>query len=364
MMQNQAAVEALYSATFVEDYLDYVENVPDDIQRFHTMLRELDMRQHQDVLTELDGLVEQFTSAKDALTQKRLLNKMMLPLITSQDIGDDKIQLVQNMADIIENKTRQLDYDSQNLDFGKGDEDPLRHHNQRTNSSKTSGAGGGGGGGGAGKMKEDKVDKNGGNSGSNGGGGAAGGGSGAAAGGGGSGGNTGKRKKIKDDDKDDNGGNGGGGGGGNNTKSTPGGGAGGGKKTKKNNQTATKKRGAGGGASGGAGGGGGSSAGAGRSSRVERERSVSPAEQRLEIDPDEPTYCLCDEVSYGEMIGCDNDLCPIEWFHFNCVGLSGKPKGKWFCPFCRGDKATVMKPKAQFLKELDKYNKEREEKLK
>ena len=46
-MQNQAAVEALYSATFVEDYLDYVENVPDDIQRFHTMLRELDLRQHQ-----------------------------------------------------------------------------------------------------------------------------------------------------------------------------------------------------------------------------------------------------------------------------------------------------------------------------
>ena len=46
-MQNQAAVEALYSATFVEDYLDYVENVPDDIQRIHTRLRELDMRQHQ-----------------------------------------------------------------------------------------------------------------------------------------------------------------------------------------------------------------------------------------------------------------------------------------------------------------------------
>ena len=46
-MQNQAAVEALYSATFVEDYLDYVENVPDDIQRIHTRLRELDMKQHQ-----------------------------------------------------------------------------------------------------------------------------------------------------------------------------------------------------------------------------------------------------------------------------------------------------------------------------
>jgi len=83
----------------------------------------------------------------------------------------------------------------------------------------------------------------------------------------------------------------------------------------------------------------------------------------IEIDPDEPTYCLCDQVSYGEMIGCDNDLCPIEWFHFNCVQLSTKPKGKWYCPKCRGDKPTLMKPKAQFLKELEKFNKEREEKL-
>ena len=24
-------------------------------------------------------------------------------------------------------------------------------------------------------------------------------------------------------------------------------------------------------------------------------------------DPDEPTYCLCNQVSFGEMIGCDND---------------------------------------------------------
>ena len=25
------------------------------------------------------------------------------------------------------------------------------------------------------------------------------------------------------------------------------------------------------------------------------------------LDPDEPTYCLCQQVSFGEMIGCDND---------------------------------------------------------
>ena len=35
----------------------------------------------------------------------------------------------------------------------------------------------------------------------------------------------------------------------------------------------------------------------------------------MPVDPNEPTYCLCGQVSYGEMIGCDNPDCPIEWFH-------------------------------------------------
>ncbi|MBV99912.1 Inhibitor of growth protein 4, partial [Eschrichtius robustus] len=26
--------------------------------------------------------------------------------------------------------------------------------------------------------------------------------------------------------------------------------------------------------------------------------------------------------------------CSIEWFHFACVGLTTKPRGKWFCPRC------------------------------
>lgn len=87
-----------------------------------------------------------------------------------------------------------------------------------------------------------------------------------------------------------------------------------------------------------------------------------PAPFEETIDPDEPTYCLCDQVSFGEMILCDNDLCPIEWFHFSCVSLTTKPKGKWFCPNCRGDRPSVMKPKQQFLKELEQYNREKEEK--
>lgn len=30
--------------------------------------------------------------------------------------------------------------------------------------------------------------------------------------------------------------------------------------------------------------------------------------------------------------------CPIEWFHFGCVGLTAKPKGKWYCPRCTEDR--------------------------
>ncbi|ELU06105.1 hypothetical protein CAPTEDRAFT_227494 [Capitella teleta] len=29
----------------------------------------------------------------------------------------------------------------------------------------------------------------------------------------------------------------------------------------------------------------------------------------MPVDPNEPTYCLCHQVSYGEMIGCDNPDC-------------------------------------------------------
>ncbi|DAZ98548.1 TPA: hypothetical protein N0F65_007047 [Lagenidium giganteum] len=36
----------------------------------------------------------------------------------------------------------------------------------------------------------------------------------------------------------------------------------------------------------------------------------------LPIDPNEPVYCHCRRVSFGQMVGCDNDDCKYEWFHF------------------------------------------------
>lgn len=77
----------------------------------------------------------------------------------------------------------------------------------------------------------------------------------------------------------------------------------------------------------------------------------------MDIDPDEPTYCLCNRVSFGTMIACENDevcysllpafdwfwilltllQCDREWFHLECVGLEEIPprRAKWYCPECR-----------------------------
>ncbi|EEQ33511.1 PHD finger domain-containing protein [Microsporum canis CBS 113480] len=54
-------------------------------------------------------------------------------------------------------------------------------------------------------------------------------------------------------------------------------------------------------------------------------------------DPTEPRYCYCNEVSFGEMVACDNPNCPREWFHLSCVGLT-KPPSKsvvWYCNECK-----------------------------
>lgn len=55
------------------------------------------------------------------------------------------------------------------------------------------------------------------------------------------------------------------------------------------------------------------------------------------VQSTERLYCHCrcpyDEVS--EMIACDNTNCRVEWFHFDCVGITVAPKGNWYCPDCR-----------------------------
>ncbi len=89
-------------------------------------------------------------------------------------------------------------------------------------------------------------------------------------------------------------------------------------------------------------------------SKSKQDREPSPTD--MPIDPNEPTYCLCEQVSFGEMIGCDNDECTIEWFHFSCVDLHHKPKGKWYCPKCRGDNEKTMDKALERSKKERAYN--------
>lgn len=45
----------------------------------------------------------------------------------------------------------------------------------------------------------------------------------------------------------------------------------------------------------------------------------------------EPLYCWCQEPEWGSMVGCDNKHCKYEWFHYSCVGITRKPRGRWYC---------------------------------
>ena len=58
---------------------------------------------------------------------------------------------------------------------------------------------------------------------------------------------------------------------------------------------------------------------------MEDETSSLPPEEDEEVGEGELRYCYCNDVSYGEMVGCDGDSCPMEWFHLKCVGLQKAP---------------------------------------
>ncbi|KAL0247204.1 hypothetical protein I308_104239 [Cryptococcus tetragattii IND107] len=74
-----------------------------------------------------------------------------------------------------------------------------------------------------------------------------------------------------------------------------------------------------------------------KQSESQDENEEVKAEEHWNIppDPNEPRYCYCNRVSFGEMIGCDNDECPLEWFHLPCIGLENPPTGKWLCDLCK-----------------------------
>jgi inhibitor of growth protein 3 len=65
------------------------------------------------------------------------------------------------------------------------------------------------------------------------------------------------------------------------------------------------------------------------------DTEMAEVEEVEEGDGDDIKYCTCRNVSYGNMVACDNDKCPYEWFHWSCVNMTREPAGKWYCPECR-----------------------------
>ncbi|XP_036373000.1 inhibitor of growth protein 2 [Megalops cyprinoides] len=262
MLGHYPNVEKTQLVSYVEDYLECVESLPLDIQRNVSLLREIDTK-YQEVLKEVDDVFEKYKKEVDGGQRKRLQNQLQRALISSQELGDEKIHVVTQMMELVENRSRQMD--SHSLCFqepaeaervaaekGRQEAPPperssaRRPRRQRNSESRDSG-------GAANGVEE-----------------------------------AGEEPPPPPPPRE-----------------------------KKSKSAKKKKR-----------------------SKAKPEREASPAE--FTIDPNEPTYCLCDQVSYGEMIGCDNEQCPIEWFHFSCVGLTYKPKGKWYCPKCRGDSEKTM----------------------
>jgi hypothetical protein len=74
--------------------------------------------------------------------------------------------------------------------------------------------------------------------------------------------------------------------------------------------------------------------------RTSQKRKANTAFRRdssvdeVAADEDSQVYCFCQQVSFGEMVACDNENCEREWFHLPCVGLTSPPQGKWFCDEC------------------------------
>ncbi|XP_013411712.1 inhibitor of growth protein 1-like isoform X3 [Lingula anatina] len=312
---NQAAVEALCSATYLDNYLDCLDSLPDDLQRVISQMRELDA-QTIDIMNDLEHHHENYQNENDVNSVKRSIIQVQRCLIKTTEIGDEKLHLVSQIIEFIENRTRQLEQDLENLDSLPGhtdhrnttktdykstaknsNRDPSSHmildHRDDTQMSNKSNS--------STSVKKEKKEISSATS------------IAATVAAVAAGTTTPitsdvepkmekvmqkrqrrqKRERTESVSKEEE------------------------KKEEKEKVKKKKKR------------------------KVKKEKE----DQRIEnpIDPEEPTFCLCDQISYGEMIACDNEQCEIEWFHFNCVQLSTKPKGKWFCPNCRGDKSNVKR---------------------
>lgn len=67
----------------------------------------------------------------------------------------------------------------------------------------------------------------------------------------------------------------------------------------------------------------------------EDNSSSNSADSKEKENESPKQFCYCRKGEVGSMIACDNPDCPVEWFHWTCVGVTTEPDGAWFCPDCK-----------------------------
>lgn len=134
--------EAINSATYVDNYLDSVENLPDDVQRQLSRIRDIDVQYRgkfapvyfppnlhmktwipllpTGLIRDVDHYYDLYVAhqnSPDTYRRSRSITRMHQSLIQAQELGDEKMQIVNHLQEIIDAKVRQLDTDHQNLDL-------------------------------------------------------------------------------------------------------------------------------------------------------------------------------------------------------------------------------------------------------
>nr|CAD2138352.1 unnamed protein product [Meloidogyne enterolobii] len=78
----------------------------------------------------------------------------------------------------------------------------------------------------------------------------------------------------------------------------------------------------------------------------EGEESFDEADEEGEEETDDRAWCYCKQGSAGNMVACDSKNCPYEWFHYECVGITQPPKGRWYCPTCSMKLSSAMRSRS------------------
>lgn len=120
---NRDSETALQSiGQYIEDYIDLVENVPNDVVRGITQLHEKN-HVYQRLLDRLGSTMEKAADAaviQDEEGRKNTLLLIQKYLIQIQSVADDKLYCVQSIYEQLEMKSRQLEHDIRSISVGSG----------------------------------------------------------------------------------------------------------------------------------------------------------------------------------------------------------------------------------------------------